>query len=160
MLPCARGANCMGMNKDLEGHAASGGVVLRALMTPEELTCFEHTGKNPAAPRLCVLCARVYVCEAYFETQDNQYDKLIEGTCFNFYGNMRGCREGYKIEHTIPLGSGPRWNGLIAPIACNALNKMRLKKQEGVWTVDQSELAHVDLQDSMGGASADVRRFR
>lgn len=148
MLPCARGSECLGTSKQLEGHDASGGVVLRGLLTPEELTCFEQTGKNPEGPRLCVMCARVCVSEAYFETQDAQFERVTRGVCFNFYGNLRGCREGYKREHTIPIGSCARWNGLIAPVACNALNKMRLVRRGGVWTVDQRELGFADASDA------------
>jgi len=157
MLPCSRGGACIGMSKQLEGHDASGGVVMRGLLTPEELACFEQTGKNPEGPRLCVMCARVCVSEAYFETQDVEFEHITRGVCFNFYGNLRGCHDGYKREHTIPIGSCTRWNGLVAPVACNALNKMRMVRKGGVWTVDQRQLAHVDASDT---SRETVRHFR
>jgi len=160
MMPCTRGCACMGMSRQIEGHETSGGVIVRALLTPEELVAFEYTGKNPPGPRLCILCARIYVSEAYFETQDARYETVLRDTCFNFYGNLRGCREGYKIEHSIPLGSGTRWSGLVAPVACNALSKMRIKKVAGVWTVDQRELAYIDPSDRSDANSEKVRYFR
>lgn len=157
MLPCARGRECLGMSEHLEGHETGGGIVLRALLTPEEITRFEFTGENPPSPRLCILCARLFMSEAYFETHDSQFDGLKKGVCFNFYGNLRGCHEGYKREYMIPLGSQSSWDGLIAPVACNALNKMRLVKRTGIWTVDQRELAHADSKTKR---SDDVQRFR
>jgi hypothetical protein len=160
MMPCARGNACMGMCEHFDGHEASGGIVLRALLTPAELTSFEQTGANPAGPRLCILCARLYVCEAYFETQDARYETLTRGACFNFYGNLRGCHDGYKAEHTIPLGSGSRWSGLLAPVACNSLSKMRIRKRAGVWGVDQSELAFTEPRDAHMGSSDAGQYFR
>jgi len=66
MMPrCDAGDNCVGKNSNIEGHEASGGgVVLRSLMTPEELTVFELTGESPKETRLCVLCARWYQASA------------------------------------------------------------------------------------------------
>ena len=61
MARCDAGANCVGKNANIAGHEASGGgVVLRALLSPEELTVFELTGESPKESRLCVLCARWY----------------------------------------------------------------------------------------------------
>jgi hypothetical protein len=160
MLPCARGNNCTGTSPLLQGHEESGGIVLRALLTPEELTAFEHTGVNPPAPRLCVMCARVYVAEAYFEAHDARHERLVRGACFNYYGNLRGCRDGYKVEHTIPLDSGTRWNGLVAPVACNSLSRMRVRKQAGIWSIDQRELAFVEPHNPAPNDGDDLRRFR
>lgn len=160
MLPCARGYSCIGMHPELRGHKESGGIILRGVLTPEELTTFEKTGKNPKESRLCVLCARNLVCEAYFETQDSRYEKMIRNVCFNFYANLRGCKDGYKREHTIPLGSGNAWNGLIAPVACNSLSKMFIVRRQGVWTVDQRELAHEYCGEETEERKESVRLFR
>lgn len=163
MLPCAKGSACVGMNPDLRGHKESGGIVLRGALTPEELSVFETTGKNPKESRLCVLCARNLVCEAYFETQDPSYEKILRGVCFNFYANLRGCKDGYKPEHTVPLGSSSAWNGLIAPVACNSLSKMVIVRKQGVWSVDQRELAHEYREDDAPEAERrreTVRVFR
>jgi hypothetical protein len=148
------------MNPHLEGHKESGGILVRALLTPEELAAFEQTGVNPPGPRLCVLCARVYMAEAYFEAQDARHKHEAQGACFNYYGNLRECRDGYKVEYTIPLESGTRWTGLIAPVACNSLSKMRVCKQAGVWTIDQRELAYVDTPCSATDTLGSLRRFR
>ena len=45
MLPCAR----VFVHRDAPGTARSqrGGIILRGVLTPEELTTFEKTGKNP-----------------------------------------------------------------------------------------------------------------
>ena len=61
MKSCARGEKCVGMYPNLEGHKESGGIILRGLLTPEEMTSFENTGKNPEGDRLCVLlCSELY----------------------------------------------------------------------------------------------------
>lgn len=160
MLPCAKGFSCIGMHPEMRGHKDSGGIVLRGALTPEELTTFEKTGKNPRESRLCVLCCRNLVCEAYFETQDSRYDKMIRNVCFNFYANMRGCKDGYKWEHTIPLGSSNAWSGLIAPVACNSLSKMAIVRRQGVWTVDQRELAHEYREEGAEKNTEAVQLFR
>ena len=161
MLPCASGQLCVGMHPDIPGHKeCCGGIILRGVLTPEELTTFEHTGRNPDEKRLCVLCARKVVSEAYFETRDTKYESLLNGVCFNFYGNLRGCRDGYAVEHTIPIGKSTSWDGLIAPVACSSFSKMRIVRKHGVWTVDQKKLSHEYPNDMSSGEKQDLRVFR
>ena len=144
MLPCGTGSRCMGMHPKLEGHQACGGIVLRGILTPEELTTFEQTGKNPDDARLCVMCARYYVAEAYFWCQDNHDSRVSRNTIINWYVNPRDCPGGYKSEFTLPIGAYPAWNGMCGPIVCNSLHRMRLVRRGPTWIVDQSDLIWKD----------------
>lgn len=141
MLECANGCRCAGMHPSLQGHDACGGVVLRGILTPEELARFEQTGENPDEPRLCVMCARLYVAEAYFWCQESRDDRTVRNVVLNWYVNPRNCPGGYKTEHMIPLVAyDDDWSGMCGPVACNSFHKMRLVRRDRAWIVDQSEL--------------------
>lgn len=141
MLECANGNRCAGMHPALQGHEACGGVVLRGILTPEELARFEQTGENPDEPRLCVMCARLYVAEAYFWCQESRDERAVRNVVLNWYVNPRNCPGGYKAEHTIPLTAyDDDWSGMCGPVACNSFHKMRLVRRDRAWIVDQSEL--------------------
>ena len=79
------------MHPSLQGHEASGGVVPRGMLTPEELARFEQTGENPDEPRLCVMCARLYVSEAYFWCQESRDDRAVRNVVLNWYVNPKNC---------------------------------------------------------------------
>lgn len=142
MMPsCDAGDNCVGKNSNLDGHEASGGgVVLRSLMTPEELTVFELTGESPKEARLCILCARWYQASAYFWCQETRNEKVLQNTIINWYVNPRDCVGGYRSETMVPMGAYPGWRCMVGPVACNALHKLRLVKRGRSWWVDQSKL--------------------
>lgn len=141
MLECANGKRCAAMHPCLQGHEASGGIVLRGILTPEELARFEQTGENPDESRLCVMCARLYVAEAYFWCQESRDDRTVRNVVLNWYVNPKNCPGGYKAEHTIPLAAyDDDWSGMCGPVACNSFHKMRLTRRDRVWIVDQSEL--------------------
>lgn len=158
MLPCANGSRCAGMHPGLEGHDASGGVVLRGILTPEELSRFEQTGENPDERRLCVMCARLYISEAYFWCQENQDERVLHDVVLNWYVNPRDCAGGYKKEHMIPLSAYKEWNGMCGPIVCNSFHKMRLTRRGHVWTVDQSELIWKNNDRQRADPAADAAR--
>jgi hypothetical protein len=141
MLECANGCRCAGMHPSLQGHDACGGIVLRGILTQEELTRFEQTGENPDEPRLCVMCARLYVAEAYFWCQESRDERKVRNVVLNWYVNPKNCPGGYKGEHTIPLAAyDDDWSGMCGPVACNSFHKMRLVRRDRAWIVDQSEL--------------------
>jgi hypothetical protein len=141
MKACAGGKNCVGLNANIAGHEKSGGgVIIRALLTPEELTVFETTGKSPIEDRLCVLCARWYMATAFFWCQENRNEKYLQNMIINWYVNPRDCEGGYKGDHMIPLGAYPGWRAMIGPVVCNSLHNLRLVRRGHVWWVDQSKL--------------------
>ena len=160
MTPCASGQKCLGLHANIEGHEASGGVILRALLTPEELTSFERTGDSPQDPRLCILCARMYVSEAYFWCQDNRDEKLLQNTIINWYVNPRDSSGGYRKEYMIPLTAYPGWRCMVGPIVCNSLHKLRLVKKGHVWWIDQSKLIWKDAAEQRRSENAAAQYFR
>jgi hypothetical protein len=164
MMPrCDAGDNCVGKNVNIDGHEASGGgIVLRSLMTPEELTVFEMSGESPKETRLCVLCARWYMASAYFWCQETRNERVLQNTIFNWYVNPRDCVGGYRSEMMVPLGAYPGWRCMVGPVACNALHKLRLVKRGRSWWVDQSKLLWRDPSERVPGVAEDerVRLFR
>jgi hypothetical protein len=119
MARCDAGDNCVGKNSNIDGHEASGGgVVLRSLLTPEELTVFELTGESPKETRLCILCARWYMASAYFWCQETRNERVLQNTIINWYVNPRDCAGGYRSEMMVPMGAYPGWRCMVGPVAC------------------------------------------
>lgn len=161
MLACANGTRCAGMHPFLQGHDACGGIVLRGVLTPEELARFEQTGENPDEPRLCVMCARLYVAEAYFWCQESRDERAVRNVVLNWYVNPKNCPGGYKGEHTIPLDAyDDEWSGMCGPMACNSFHKMRLTRRDRVWIVDQSELLWTEEPRGVPAMDDPARVFR
>jgi hypothetical protein len=161
MKGCANGEHCTGRNPNLDGHDESGGgVVLRGLLTPSELSTFERTGENPEGPRLCVLCARWYIATAYFWCQEQRNEQILQNTVINWFVNPRDSPSGYRAEYMIPLGSYPGWRCMVGPVVLNNLHKLRLVRRGRVWWVDQSKLLWHSDGHAANGDSADVQAFR
>ena len=162
MARCDAGDNCVGKNSNIEGHEASGGgVVLRSLLTPEELTVFQLTGESPKESRLCVLCARWYQASAYFWCQETRNEKVLQNTIIKWYVNPRDCPGGYRSEMMVPMGAYPGWRCMVGPVACNALHKLRLVKRGRSWWVDQSAMLWRDpTERAVESDTGRVRLFR
>jgi hypothetical protein len=159
MNKCAAGNTCMGLNPNIDGHEKSGGgVVLRALLTPEELTVFEMTGESPKEERLCILCARYHMAKAFFWCQECRDEKLIQNTIINWYVNPRDVAGGYIGDYMVPLSAYAGWRGMVGPVVCNSLHSLRLVKKSHVWWVDQSKLIWHEPTDRMPDEKA--RLFR
>ena len=161
MNPCAAGKNCVGLNSNIEGHEKSGGgIIVRALLTPEELTVFETTGKSPKEERLCVLCARWYMATAFFWCQETRNETSLQNMIINWYVNPRDCEGGYNGDHMIPLGAYPGWRAMIGPVVCNSMHKLRLVRRGHVWWVDQSKLLWRDSRKQDNNDASDTKRVR
>lgn len=159
MARCDAGDNCVGKNANIDGHEASGGgVVLRSLLSPEELTVFELTGESPKESRLCVLCARWYQTSAYFWCQETRNERVLQNTIINWYVNPRDCAGGYRSEMMVPMGAYPGWRCMVGPVACNSLHKLRLVKRGRSWWVDQSKMLWRDPSEKED--TADTKRVR
>jgi len=161
MKPCANGDHCAGHNPNLVGHEESGGgVVLRGLLHPGELSHFEQTGENPEGPRLCVLCARWYIATAYFWCQEQRNEQVLQNTVINWFVNPRDSPSGYKSEFMIPLGAYPGWRCMVGPVVLNNMHKLRLIRRGRVWWVDQSKLVWNSDQAGVDQDAVDVQAFR
>lgn len=140
MRPCIMGESCVGRSKLIEGHEESGGgVVLREMLFPKELTDFEMSGQLPDIQKPCVLCSRQHMMQAYVWCM-NHNDFARQNVIVNWYVNPRDCNDGYIGDYTIPYENVPGWNCIIGHVAVNRLSKMRLVKRNKVWWIDQSEL--------------------
>jgi len=146
MKPCSSGEDCQGTHADLRGHEESGGVILRGILSPEELSHFEKTGENPEEPRLCVLCARFSAAVLYFWCQESRNESVLQNAQINWFVNAQDSPGGYKGEYMIPLHAYAGWQCMVGPVVMNNINKLRLVRRGRVWHVDQSELVWTPKQ--------------
>lgn len=146
---CVFGRRCMGMHRELQGHAESGGLVLAESMTPEELVAFQERGAHPNVRRPCILCIRANVTEHYLRLRRRR----LEGGgpppppppyVINFYVNPTDEAGAYAGSACVPFAEdGDAWLGVVGRVAMFSLRHLRLTQGEDrVWRVDQSRMLH------------------
>jgi hypothetical protein len=140
--PCVAGDGCVGMHKQLAGHAASGGVVLSEMLTPDEMAAFMEDGALPSADkrRMCVLCARMNINAAYLFARKKRH--FSSAHVFNSYVNMSDTPGQYRADCCIPMAADQgAWLGVVGSVVALRLDALRLRQDENSrWFVDQSAL--------------------
>jgi hypothetical protein len=126
------------MHKQLAGHAASGGVVLSEMLTPDELAAFMSDGTLPSADkrRMCVLCARMNINAAYLFARKKRH--FSSAHAFNSYVNVVDTPGQYRADCCIPMAADQgAWLGVVGSVVALRLDALRLRQKRtaaGLWT--------------------------
>ncbi len=144
MRPCSEGADCVGMRPALTGHGESGGVVLREMLTPSELSAFESSGRLPEEPtRPCVLCYRLRVQRALCEIENGPAAGRRPAFVVNSFCNAVDEPGGYQRDLCLPAPNSSAAGAMVGMVCGLHIKRLKLVRDPAtsVWWVDQRGLA-------------------
>lgn len=179
---CAMGCECIGMTVPIAGFdplspdPLDRGTVLTIYMTPDELERFYQDGTVPAdhKTRYCVLCSRMGI-HSYFATLAAHFCALPTRWLVQWYKNLegeifdRGRSEHEYSKNSLHHQSDQGFNGLVAPVAKLAINKLVACKVDGApkgfYIISQEQMRHVSdpgpgPSASAAAAASDARASR
>jgi hypothetical protein len=164
--PCCRGADCVGMTSRLPGFCeAVPGVVLMAMMTPEEFQVFMETSVPPRVSRSCILCHRAHVSSFILSLRPNynRVNGVSSGFTCQLYRNLCDEPGGYYKVYTLHPNP-TRYEGIFDAIVSftrRQLFAFRDASQGGRWVIDQSSMVYLDpplLHPNTGESLQDFRK--
>jgi len=140
--PCRWGQQCVGVTEQIRG-LPPGGVVLTALLFPEEYETLLSSGRVPNTPRPCVLCYRYHAMD-YVLTLEPNFTRVggVHPGVVQCYRNLVDEPEGYFLECVL-MPSTVHFEGFVDPIATfrrSFLCGARDPTQGQRWVVDQSSM--------------------
>lgn len=144
---CARGAQCIGNTHRLHGFPEKKpGVVLTALMFPEEYQMFLETGTAPLERRPCILCCRAHLTHFILSLRPNfqRLNGVDTGFTCQLYRNLQDDPDGYFSQFMLrPVAT--RYEGFMDCIVGyhhSQLRAFRDPEQGGRWVIDQSGMVY------------------